>query len=236
MGYFWGGLQGVIGSVSRGMTVNDRSRVLIVSEGTALKGKIRNGGRIEVFGYVEGEVVGDLLIVHPGGRCYGTVKVDGADVLGEVQGDISVKQLISIRSTGSVSGNVRYGRLAMEMGADLTAEVRNVPPLISGDLDLSVSKGKSVRITTQDLAALDPDDVAEHLTFTVSQARNGFVTLSSDPAQPVVNFTQADLDEGSVLFCHDGTDAPDASFAVTVMDGGGASSGAAQTVNVSVHS
>lgn len=214
--------------------MDDRSRVLVVSEDTALRGKIRNGGRIEIFGYVEGEIVGDRLIVHPGGRCYGTVKVGDADVRGIVQGDISVSQLISIRSTGAVAGNVRYGRLAMEMGADLTAEVRNVPPSISGDLDLSVGKGASVRITPQDLAALDPDDMPAHLTFTVSQARNGFVTLSSDPAKPVVNFTQADLDQGSVLFRHDGTDALQASFDVTVADRAGASSGPAQTVNVSV--
>jgi cytoskeletal protein CcmA (bactofilin family) len=214
--------------------VNGSSRVLVVGADTALKGKVRNGGRIEILGYIEGEIVGDQLIVHPGGRCYGRVKVDTAEVHGIVQGDIAVKELISIRSTGSVSGNVRYGRLAMEMGADLTAQVRNVPPSISGDLDLTVSRGQSVRITLQDLAALDPDDEAKHLTFTVSQAKHGFITLSSDPARPVMNFTQADLDEGSVLFRHDGTDTPHASFDVTVVDRARATSGAPQTVKVSV--
>ena len=122
----------------------------------------------------------------------------------------------------------------MELGGALTAEMRNIPPSIAGDLDLSVDKGRAVRITLQDLSAIDPDDTAEHLTFTVSQVRNGFVTLATDPARPVDAFTQADLEQGTVLFRHDGTDEPRASFAVVVADRAGATSGAAQTVNVAV--
>jgi cytoskeletal protein CcmA (bactofilin family) len=214
--------------------VADRSRVLVVSEDTYLKGDIRNGGLIEVFGYIEGSVTGDMLVVKPGGRCYGTVKVADADVHGDLQGQVFVKQLITIRGSGSVTGDVQYGRLAMEMGANLSAEVRNVPPTISGDLDLSVDKGQSVRITLQDLSALDPDNEAHELTFTVSQAKNGFVTLSSNPYSPVEKFTQADLERGDVLFRHDGTNGGRASFDVVVVDAAGASSGAAQTVNVAV--
>jgi cytoskeletal protein CcmA (bactofilin family) len=206
----------------------------VIGEDTFLKGDVRNGGRIEVYGYIEGGVAGDQLVVRPGGRCFGTVKVGHADIHGTLQGEISVKQLITIRSTGSVAGNVQYGRLAMEMGGNLTAEVRNVPPSISGDLDLSVVKGKAVRITLQDLTALDPDDTAQNLIFSVSRARNGFVTLASEPARPVERFTQADLERGSVLFRHDGTNTSDASFDVVVADKAGATSGAAQTVKVAV--
>ncbi|MES0403790.1 MAG: cadherin-like domain-containing protein, partial [Hyphomicrobium sp.] len=50
----------------------------------------------------------------------------------------------------------------------------------------------------------------------------------------VATFTQADLERGSVLFLHDGTDTPDASFDVVVADKAGATSGAAQTVKVAV--
>jgi cytoskeletal protein CcmA (bactofilin family) len=214
--------------------VGDSSRVLVIGEDTYLKGDVRNGGRVEILGYVEGSVTGDHLLVKNGGRCFGTVKVTDADVHGTVQGEVFVKQLITIRGSGSVAGNVQYGRLAMELGANLTAEVRNVPPSLSGDLDLQVNKGQSVRITLQDLTALDPDDDAQHLTFSVSRPKNGFVTLSSDPARPIETFTQSDLERGSVLFRHDGTETPNASFDVIVVDRAGASSGAAQTVKVAV--
>jgi cytoskeletal protein CcmA (bactofilin family) len=216
--------------------VDDKSRVLIIREDAFLKGDIRNAERIEVFGYVEGEIAGNALIIQPGGRCFGKVRVETADVRGTLQGDVLVRQLINVRSSGEVAGNVKYGRLAMELGGTLTAEMRNIPPSIAGDLDMSVDRGQAVRITLQDLSAIDPDDSADHLTFTVSQLRNGFITLATDPARPIEAFTQADLEQGSVLFHHDGTDEPLAGFAVVVADHAGATSGAAQTVKVAVRS
>ena len=58
------------------------------------------------FRYVEGDVAAAQLLVHKGGQCYGTVKTDTAEVEGTLQGDVVVKNLISIKSSGSVSGNM----------------------------------------------------------------------------------------------------------------------------------
>lgn len=216
-----------------GSSVSNNSGVLIVREDTTIKGEIRNCRQIEIYGYVEGDIAAGNVLVHQGGRCYGTVKSETAEIQGEMQGDVSVKHLINIRSSGSVSGNVRYGKLALEQGGNLSAEVRNVPPSLSGDLDLSVHRGKSVRITLQDLSALDPDDTAQNLTFTVSNTRNGFITLAGGPARPITRFTQADLASGKVAFMHDGTNTSAASFDVIVADRSGATSGS-QTVRVAV--
>ena len=199
-----------------------------------VRGEIRNCRQIEIYGFVEGDVAAQSLLVHQSGRCYGTIKTEQAEIHGTLQGDVVVKHLIDIRSSGSVTGNVQYGQLAMESGGNLSAEVRNVPPTIAGDLDLTVAKGRSVTVTLEDLNAVDPDDDAKDLTFTVSRATNGFVTLSGAPARPVSTFTQADLQSGRVLFTHDGTDTRMASFDVVVADHAGATSGAPQTVNVHV--
>src|SRR4029079_3014039 len=115
-----------------------------------------------------------------------------------------------------------------------SAEARNVPPAIAGDLDLTVVKGRSVPVTLDDLNAVDPDDAAQDLIFAVSTATTGFIPLSSAPAKPVAKFTQADLQGGRVLFKHDGTDTKMASFDVVVADHAGATSGAPQTVKVHV--
>jgi cytoskeletal protein CcmA (bactofilin family) len=208
--------------------------VLIVREDTIIKGEIRNCRQMEVYGYVEGDVAADTVLVHKNGRCYGTVKTDSADVHGEMQGTVVVRNLINIHDNGSVSGNVRYGKLALAAGGSLSAEVRNIPPGLAGDLDLAVAKGRTVPITVEDLHAVDPDDEAKDLTFTVSNARNGFVVLSGAPKRPTTTFTQADLQEGKVLFAHDGTNSNTASFDVIVADHTGATSGAPQTVKVSV--
>jgi cytoskeletal protein CcmA (bactofilin family) len=212
------------------------SRILVVSENTVIKGvsELKNCVRVEIYGYLEGDVAAERLLVHKGGRCYGKVKTDAAEVHGTLQGDVVVKHLIDIRSSGHVSGNIQYGQLALEAGGSLSAEVRNVPPSIGGDLDLAVEKGRSVRITAQDLTALDPDDDAKNLTFSVAKARSGFVALAAAPRTPVSSFSQADLEAGRVLFTHDGSSAGNAGFEIVVADRKGATSGAAQTVNVAV--
>jgi hypothetical protein len=124
----------------------------------------------------------------------------------------------------------------MEMGADLSAELRNVPPRLAGDLDISVRRGRSVIITTEDITAVDPDDTPDHLTYTVTNPRNGFVSLAGQAGTPIVNFTQADIEAGRVMFVHDGGDSTTASFDVVVADDSGATSGASQTVHVHVKS
>jgi cytoskeletal protein CcmA (bactofilin family) len=218
----------------RGISVAGQQGVLVIREDTILKGEIRNCRQMEVYGYVEGDVAAESLVIHSSGQCYGTVKIESAEIHGTLQGDVVVKHLISIRDTGSVSGNVQYGTLAMEAGGSLTAEVRNVPPKVAGDLDVTVDRGRSVRITLEDLHAIDPDDDAKDLIFTVSNARNGFVALSGMPGRPAAKFTQADLEGGRVNFAHDGTAAGTASFDVFVADHTGATSGRPQTVKVTV--
>ena len=210
------------------------AREAIIQEDTIIKGKIRNCRQMEIHGFVEGELAAETVLVHQGGTFYGTLKSDQADVAGSVQGEIFVKNLISIRSSGSVNGHVRYGQLAMEMGADLSAELRNVPPRLSGDLDITVKRGRSVIITTEDITAVDPDDTPDHLTYTVSNANNGFVSLASQAGVSIVHFTQEDIEAGRVLFAHDGGDSSAASFDVIVADDSGATSGNSQTVHVHV--
>lgn len=208
--------------------------VAIISDDTVLKGRIAHCKLLEVHGYVEGEVAAERLIIHPGGRVFGTIKVDNAEINGMLQGNVAVKHLIGIGATGSVNGQVQYGRISLASGAELSADLRNVPPEISGDLDLVVRRGRTVRITTMDLTAVDPDDSAHSLSFFVSNPINGFVAMNNGKRTPVETFTQADLENGHVMFAHDGNSADTASFDVIVSDSAGATSGSAKTVKVAV--
>jgi cytoskeletal protein CcmA (bactofilin family) len=212
----------------------DNRGVLIIGQDAVLKGEVKSGSRIEIWGYVEGGVTASGVIVHEGGKLFGSLNSENAEIRGQIQGDVRVQQLIEIKRTGQASGKIKYGRLSMEEGGELTAHVRNIPPTLSGDLDLTVPKAGAVRITTADLNALDPDDKPENLTFHVSNASGGYVALSSDPARPVDAFSQANLESGIVYFAHDGSSADTAHFDVEVSDISGATSGAPQTVNVAV--
>ena len=210
--------------------------VLIVTEDTVIRGvrEMRNCRQLEVHGYVEGDVSARSVLVHKTGRLFGSLRTDSAEIHGTLQGDVVVKNLIDIRSSGNVSGNVKYGKLALEMGGNLTAEMRNVPPSLGGDFKLEVAKGRAVPVTLQDVTALDPDDVATALKFTVSKAKNGYVALANAPRRAISTFTQADLEAGQVSFVHDGTNTTLAGFDIVVADHTGATSGSPRTVAVEV--
>jgi cytoskeletal protein CcmA (bactofilin family) len=207
--------------------------VTLIREDMIIKGSVRRCRQLEVEGYIEGEVEAGSILVQPTGRLFGTVRADSIEVKGTVQGDVVIKHLCHIRSTGKVAGSVRYGELAMDSGGDLTASVRNVPPTLGGDFELAVDKGRAVRITTRDLTAHDPDDVPEHLIYTISNARHGFVSLAG-ANRPVENFTQADIMSDRVLFVHDGSAEREAAFDVVVADQQGATSGSARRVTIAV--
>jgi cytoskeletal protein CcmA (bactofilin family) len=210
------------------------NRDAVIQEDTTIVGKIRNCREIEIRGYVEGDLQAESVVVREQGRLHGKIKAGDADVFGTLQGEVNVKNLITIRSSGSVNGNVQYGQLAMEMGGDLSAELRNAPPRLAGDLNLSVARGRAVLITTEDVNAIDPDDDAQSLTCSISNITNGFVALSPAKSTPVRSFTQADIEAGRVYFVHDGSGGDKASFDIVVSDASGAVSGAAQTVAITV--
>ena len=207
---------------------------MVIQEHTSISGKINNCGTLEIHGYIDGEVQAERVVVHETGRLYGTIDAGDAEVNGELQGDVRVQRLIKIGRVGSVSGNVQYGQMAVEPGGNLSADVRNVPPRLAGDLDITVRRGQSVRITPLDLTAIDPDDSAQNLKFTVSNISAGHVAKSGSATVALNNFTQSDLQAGAIMFVHDGSMGAKASFDVLVADAEGATSGKPQTVTVNV--
>lgn len=214
--------------------MSSNSGVLVIGSDAVLTGDVKGARQVEVYGTINGGVQAADVTVREGGRLKGTVRSDTSTVEGTLEGDVRVQQLISIKNSGNVSGHVKYGRLAMEEGANLAASVRNIPPSIAGDLDVTVDRGRSVRLTPADLTAIDPDDTADSLTFKVSNVTGGMITQSGAPGLSVETFTQADLEAGRVYFAHDGSSGASASFNTIVTDHAGATSGPAQTVKVAV--
>ncbi len=206
----------------------------VIAADIFIQGEVRNGRHVDVLGMIEGSLSAEHVVVHKGGRIYGTLIADSAEIDGEVQGHVVVRQLIQIGRSGSVRGDVRYGRIAIQDGAELSADVRNVPPEIAGDLNLAVKRGRSVRITTEDLTAIDPDSPVKSLVFAVSRPVNGFVARESARTTSVDHFTQPELQSSGMFFVHDGSVGEAASFDVSVTDQAGASSGPARTVRVAV--
>ena len=111
--------------------------------------------------------------------------------------------------------------------SSLTLNVVNDVPVVAGDLAASVSQGASTTLTTSDLTAIDADDFADALNFTIDSTLFGSVQVSGANA---TSFTQAELEAGLVSFLQDGTFARDANFTFSLTDDGGASAGSATLI------
>jgi cytoskeletal protein CcmA (bactofilin family) len=205
-----------------------------IGQDLSIIGDVLGRGVVEIQGVVQGTVSAPNIHVHQGGHVRGAVKADRASVDGTVEGRVAVKNLISIGSSGRVSGDVRYGQLALAEGGDLSADVHNVPPTLGGDFNLVVRRGQRVVVTTLDLTAYDPDSAPGDLVYSVSQPANGRIVRTNAPATPIDSFTQANLAAGHIAFVHDGGPAAAASFEIVVVDETGSGSRVPRRVEVTV--
>ncbi|XP_029050257.1 chondroitin sulfate proteoglycan 4 isoform X1 [Osmia bicornis bicornis] len=82
-----------------------------------------------------------------------------------------------------------------------------IPVLVNNER-LNVWQGGSITLTSDSLAAVDNDTIADDITFNVTAVRNGFISFQSSPEVEIYNFTQQQIDQSKVMFTHtNGTDA-----------------------------
>ncbi|XP_051278964.1 LOW QUALITY PROTEIN: chondroitin sulfate proteoglycan 4 [Dicentrarchus labrax] len=82
--------------------------------------------------------------------------------------------------------------------------VNDEPPVITANRVLRVWVSSVTEIRPEDLRAQDLDSPPEELHFMVTPPSNGHLALKSAPMKAVLNFTQAHIDQGQLLFVHKG--------------------------------
>ncbi|KAI5613088.1 chondroitin sulfate proteoglycan 4-like, partial [Silurus asotus] len=92
--------------------------------------------------------------------------------------------------------------------------VNDQPPVITANKVLRVWVSSITEITPEDLNTVDEDTAPEQLHYLTTQPSNGHLALKSAPTRPVMNFTQAHIDQGQLLFVHSGATAGGFNFQV----------------------
>ncbi|XP_053154446.1 chondroitin sulfate proteoglycan 4-like isoform X2 [Hemicordylus capensis] len=95
--------------------------------------------------------------------------------------------------------------------------VNDEAPVIKRNKILRVWVGSVTEITTNELCAEDRDSTPAELLYSVSPPNNGHLALKSSPNKSILNFTQAHIEEGQLVFVHSG--AMSGGFNFQVMDG-----------------
>jgi len=142
-------------------------RKLTVGKGLSLAGEITACDVLVVEGKVEAKLSdGKLIEITESGQFRGSVEIENADIAGRYDGDLTVHGRLTIRSTGRVTGIVKYGELEVSVGGQIIGEMSVV-----GGGSASASTAPSNFKASKFTAAQDEDE--EAALFSRKTAING---------------------------------------------------------------
>ena len=97
---------------------------LTVRPNIKLKGvEITDCDTLVVEGLVEATMDSRVMQIAEQGAFKGSAEIDVAEIRGEFSGNLTVRQKLVIYSTGKVTGTIRYGKLEIEEGGQLTGKI-----------------------------------------------------------------------------------------------------------------
>jgi len=100
---------------------------LIVGPDIKLKGvEITDCDTLVVEGRVEASMDSRVINIAERGVFAGTVGIDLAEIHGRFEGELTARKQLVIRSTGKVSGKIRYGKITIEEGGELSGDVSTI--------------------------------------------------------------------------------------------------------------
>ena len=102
----------------------DKGSKLIVGPDIKLKGaEITDCDTLVVEGRVEAAMDSRVIQIAEQGVFHGTAGIDVAEIRGRFEGELTVRKQLVIHATGKVTGKVRYGKLSIEEGGELSGDI-----------------------------------------------------------------------------------------------------------------
>ncbi len=102
-------------------TEPDHTSINLIGTGTTIKGEINSTGDIRIDGTVTGQVrCKGKIVVGTTGILEGEVFCQNADFSGKIKGKVDVSELLTLKSTARLYGDIITNKLAIEPGANFT--------------------------------------------------------------------------------------------------------------------
>ena len=97
--------------------MNDLSRI---SAGTVIEGNMSCNGDVRVDGVISGTLYSSgKIVVGESAQLKGTVLCNMVDFWGKMDGDIYVKDVLSVKNSAIINGNIYVRKFQVEMGAQI---------------------------------------------------------------------------------------------------------------------
>ena len=104
--------------------VNNVSRI---SQGAAIRGDLSSSTDIRIDGQVDGTLFSEgKVVVGETARLSGKLFATNVDFWGKMDGDIFVKDTLSLKSSAVVNGNIHVRKIQVEMGAQINGSFKMI--------------------------------------------------------------------------------------------------------------
>lgn len=111
-----------------------------ITTGTVIKGDIITSNNIRIDGKLEGNLdTKSKLIIGTTGEIIGEVVCQSADISGEIKGKIKVAELIQLKASAKITGEIITSKLSIEPGAQFTGSC-NMGAVVK---DINIGKSES---------------------------------------------------------------------------------------------
>ena len=95
-----------------------------IAKGTTFEGVLRSENNVRIDGTFEGELITKgRLVIGNSGRIKGSVSCAHCETEGEMEGNILVQELFVLKASAKVHGDIQYGQLSVENGAQATGNL-----------------------------------------------------------------------------------------------------------------
>lgn len=99
----------------------DNTTINLISNGTEITGDIKSNGDIRVDGSLTGNLsTKGKVVIGPTGKIKGEVNCKNSEVSGIIEGKISVGQLLNLKASSKILGDIITLKISIEPGARFT--------------------------------------------------------------------------------------------------------------------
>ena len=124
-------------------TVMEFNRIVA---GTKIHGEIETKGDIRIDGTVIGTInIMGKLVLGDSGKIEGEITCKNAEILGHIEGEIKVSELLSLKSTSGLKGDIITNKISIEPGATISGTInmdqsKSTAPTKLGPPNVNVQK------------------------------------------------------------------------------------------------
>jgi cytoskeletal protein CcmA (bactofilin family) len=100
---------------------NEGSTINLIGNGTLINGDIQSTGDVRIDGTLNGNInLNGRLVIGPHGKIEGNVTCQNADISGEIKGKVQVGEMLTLKASAKVLGDIVTGKISIEPGAIFT--------------------------------------------------------------------------------------------------------------------